>query len=104
MAPEVFHQIGYKKQSGISIELTDKQCSWSLGLTLLEACLLKSVQPIYDRKNYRIDRLKLDEMIREAADLYFEKNSLIIDVFGMLLQIEPTKRLSCEEVLQTLLL
>ena len=102
MAPEVFHQIGNKKQSGISIELTDKQCSWSLGLTLLEACLLKSVQPIYDRKNYRIDRLKLNEMIREAADLYFQKNSLIIDVFEMLLQIEPTKRLTCEEVLQTL--
>lgn len=41
-------------------------------------------------------------MIKEAAGLYFHKNSLIVDVLEMLLQIEPTKRLTCEEILQTL--
>ena len=64
---------------------------FSLGLTILEAGLLRPVKYIYDRKSAQINQGTFDDMKEEFANKYSE-NPLLVTTLGKMLEIEESHR------------
>jgi len=83
--------------SGLSKNnLNIKHCEYksdvfSLGLTILEAGLLRPVKYIYDRKSAQINQGTFDDMKEEFANKYSE-NPLLVTTLGKMLEIEESHR------------
>ena len=70
--------------------------AFAAGLTLLEACNLKSCNGIYNMQLFRIDKTKLRNMIAEASGRY---SSTLIHILEALLVVESQDRKSLFEIL-----
>lgn len=69
---------------------------FAAGLTLLEACNLKSCNGIYNMQLFRIDKTKLRNMLAEASGRY---SSTLIHILEALLVVESEERKTLFEIL-----